>query len=112
MSEIALQFMLRAMSPGKAKLYRALIQLLPAPIAEMPNLGGRQIKMEVLAELTGFTKRWVIELLNRLEQEDFIRTDGGSGAVKWVWLRPFGVRRLGRPFPPELTKKAAASPGR
>jgi predicted transcriptional regulator len=62
--------------------------------------------MDLLAELTGFSKRWVIELMHRLEKKRFIRTDGGSGAVKWIWLLPLGVPRLGRPFPPELTMKA------
>jgi hypothetical protein len=112
MSEINLEFLLRAMPSAEATLYRVLIQLLPAPIAEMPNLGGRQIKMEVLAKLAGFSKCWVIELMKRLERKSFIRTDGGSGAVKTIWLLPPGVARLGRPFPPELTQKAAPSPGK
>ena len=50
--------------------------------------------------------------MQRLEKQNFIRTEGGSGAVKWIWLLPLGVPRLGRPFPPELTKKAAPRPGK
>jgi hypothetical protein len=112
MSEMNLEFLLGAMPLAEATLYRALIQLIPSPSAEAPNRGGRQIEMARLAKLTGFSKRWVIELLQRLEKKSFIRTDGGSGAVKWIWLLPPGVARLGRPFPPELTQKAAPSPGK
>src|ERR1035437_7458172 len=68
--------------------------------------------MALLAELTGFSKRWGIELMQRLGKKNFIRTEGGSGAVKWICLLPLGVPRLGRPFPPELTKKAAPRPGK
>ena len=77
------------MPAAEARLYRVLIQLIPAPSAEAPNLARRQIKMEVLAKLTGFTKRWVIELLRRFERKDLIRTEGGSGTVKWTWRLPF-----------------------
>ena len=110
--EIDLQWLLKVMPPAEATLCRALIQLLASPSAEAPNQGGRQIEMALHAKLTGFSKRWVIELMQRLEKKNFIRTDGGSGAVKWIWLLPLGVPRLGRPFPPELTKKAAPRPGK
>src|SRR5450759_2122595 len=110
MSEINLEFLLGAMPLAEATLYRVLIQLIPAPSAEAPNRGGRQIEMSLLAKLTGFSKRWVIELMQRLEKKKFIRTEGGSGAVKWIWLLPLGVPRLGRPFPPELLQKEKTSP--
>jgi hypothetical protein len=109
MSEVNLEFLLKVMPPGEAKLYRVLIQLIPAPSAEAPNLARRQIKMEVLAKLTGFTKRWVIELLPRLEERNLIRTEGGSGTVKWIWRLPLGVPRLG---PTQLTQKRTTSPGK
>src|ERR1017187_7216159 len=110
--EIDLEWLLKVMPPAEATLCRALIQLLASPSPEAPNRGGCQIEMALLAELTGFSKPWVIELMQRLEDKSFIRTDGGSGAVKCIWLLPLGVPRLGRPFPPELTKKAAARPGK
>ena len=100
MSEINPEFLLGVLPSAEATLYRVLLQLIPAPSAEAPNRGGRQIEMAELAKLTGFTKRWVIELMQRLEKKSFIRTDGGSGAVKWIWLLPLGVPRLGRPSPP------------
>src|ERR1039458_5355399 len=112
MSEISLEFLLGALPAAEAALYRVLMQLIPAPSADAPNLGGRQIEMTELAKLTSFSKRWVVELMQRLERKIFIRTDGGSGAVKWIWLLPLGVPRLGRPFPLELTKKAAPRPGK
>ena len=112
MSEINPEFLLGAMPPAEATLYGVLLQLIPAPIPETPNRGGRQIEMALLAKRTGFTKRWVIELMKRLEKKSFIRTDGGSGAVKWIWLLPLGVPRLGRPIPLEITMKAAPRPGK
>src|SRR5450759_5107498 len=112
MSEINLEFLLGAMPLAEATLYRVLIQLIPAPSAEAPNRGGRQIEMALLAKQTGFSRRWVIELLPRLEEKSLSRTDGGSGAVKWIWLLPPGVLRLGRPFPPKLNKQTAPSPGK
>jgi hypothetical protein len=105
MSEINLEFLLGAMPSAEATLYRVLIQLIPAPSAGAPNRDGRQIKMAKLAKLTGYSECWVIELMHRLERKSFIRTDGGSGAVKTIWLLPPGVLRLGRPFPPELTQR-------
>ena len=110
-AEIDLEWLLKAMPASEAKLYRALIQLIPAPSVEAPNQARRQIKMEVLAKLTGFTKRWVIELLPRLEEKNLIRTEGGSGVVKWIWRLPLGVPRLGKPYPNELTQKKTTSPG-
>src|ERR1035438_4624808 len=112
MSEISLEFLLGALPAAEAALYRVLIQLIPAPSADAPNLGGRQIQMALLAKLTGFSKRWVIELMKRLERKSFIRTDGGSGAVKWIWLLPLGVPRLGRPFPTKLRQRKKTSPGK
>ena len=100
------------MPPAEATLYRVLIQLIPAPSAEAPNLARRQIKLEVLAKLTGFTKRWVIELLPRLDKKNLIRTEGGSGTVKWIWRLPLGVPRLGKSCPTELTQKKTTSPGK
>lgn len=111
MSEINLEFLLGAMPAAEATLYRVLIQLIPAPIAEAPNLSGRQIEMVELAKLTGFSKRWVIELMQRLEKKSFIRTDGGRGAVKWIWLLPPGVLRLGKSYPTELAQRKKTSSG-
>src|ERR1035441_10166741 len=111
MSEINLEFLLGAIPAAEAALYRVLIQLIPAPSPEAPNRGGRQIEMALLAKLTGYTKRWVIELMQRLEDKNFIRTDGGSGAVKWIWLLPPGVPRLGKSPPPPLPPKTAPRPG-
>jgi hypothetical protein len=105
MSEINLEFLLGAMPVAEATLYRVLIQLIPAPSPEAPNRGGRQIEMARLAKLAGFSKCWVIELMKRLEKKSFIRTDGGSGAVKTIWLLPPGVLRLGKSFPTERTQK-------
>ena len=93
-AEIDLEWLLKIMPPGEAKLYRVLIRLIPAPGAESTVAASRQIKMEVLAKLTGFTERWVIELMRRLEKKDFIRTEGGSGTVKWIRLLPPGVPLL------------------
>src|ERR1035441_4926160 len=112
LGEIDLQWLLKVMPPAEATLCRALIRLLASPSPESANRGGRQIEMALLAELTGFSKRWVIELLQRLGKKNFIRTEGGSGAVKWIWLLPLGIPRLGGPFPPELTKKAATRRGK
>src|ERR1035437_10103805 len=94
MSEIDLEFLLGAMPASEATLYRVLIQLIPAPSAESTIAASRQIELQVLAECAGFSKRWVIELLQRLEKKDFIRTEGGSGAVKWIRLLPLGVPLL------------------
>ena len=112
MSEINLEFLLGAMPLAEATLYRVLIQLIPAPSPEAPNRGGRQIEMALLAKLTGYTKRWVIELMQRLEDKNFIRTDGGSGAVKWIWLLPPGVLRLGKSYPTKLARRKKTSPGK
>ena len=68
--------------------------------------------MALLAKLTGYTKRWVIELMQRLEKNSFIRTDGGSGAVKWIWLLPPGVLRLGKSYPTKLGRRKKTSPGK
>src|ERR1035437_10736528 len=97
------------MPAAEATLYRQLIQLIPAPSPEAPNRGGRQIEMAEIAKLTGFSKRWVIELMQRLEKKGFIRTEGGSGAVKLIWLLSPGVLRLGKPFPTEFTQKKKTS---
>src|ERR1035441_8676938 len=112
MPEINLEFLLGAMPAAEAALYRVLIQLIPAPSPEAPNRCGRQIEMALLAKLTGYTKRWVIELMQRLEKNSFIRTDGGSGAVKWIWLLPPGVLRLGKSYPTKLARRKKTSPGK
>ena len=77
-----------------------------------PTWPVRQIKMEVLAKLTGFSKRWIIELLRRLDKKNLIRTEGGSGTVKWIWRLPLGVPRLGKSCPTELAQKRTTSPGK
>src|ERR1035437_6437838 len=100
--EIAIEWLLRLIPEAEAKLYGVLTELIPAPRAEAPNLARRQIKMAKLATLANLSQRWVIELLPRLEEKDLIRTQGGSGAVKWIWLLPLGMPRLGKPFPTEL----------
>ena len=110
MSEINLEFLLGVMPPAEATLYRVLIQLIPAPGAESTIAASRQIELAELAKLTGFSKRWVIELLQRLEEKNFIRTDGGSGMVKWIRLLPLGAPRLGKSYPTELMQKEKTSP--
>ena len=93
-------------------MYRVLIGLIPAPRAEAPNLARRrQIKLEVLAKLTGFTKRWVIELLPGLEKKNLIGTEGGSGTVKWIWRLALGVPRLGRSSSTQFAQKEKMIPG-
>jgi hypothetical protein len=70
--------------------------------------------MAQLAKLAGLSPRWVIMLLPRLEERDLIRTEGGRGAAKWIWLLPLGVPRLGKPSSTELTQKEKSpepSPG-
>lgn len=103
--KIPIECLLRLIPEAEAKLYRALTELIPAPSMVAPNLACRQIKMAKLAKLAGLSQRWVIELLVRLEERDLIRTDGGSGAAKWIWLLRFGVPRLGKSSPTELTQK-------
>src|ERR1039458_8580952 len=110
MSEINLEFLLGALPAAEAKLYRVLIQLIPAPSAESTVAASRQIEMQVLAERTGFSKRWVIELLQRLEKKDFIRTEGKSGAGRWIRLLPLGVPLLGGPEANQSSQKEATSP--
>ena len=110
MSEINLEFLLGAMPAAEVTLYRVLIQLIPAPSAESTVAASRQIEMQVLAERTGFSKRWVIELLQRLEKKDFIRTEGKSGAGKWIRLLPLGVPLLGGPEANQSSQKEATSP--
>src|ERR1035441_2008089 len=70
-----------------------------------PNFACRQIKMATLAKLAGLSGWWVIELLPRLEERDLIRTQGGRGAAKWIWLLRLGVPRLGKASSTELTQK-------
>jgi hypothetical protein len=110
MSEINLEFVLGAMPAAEATLYRVLIQLIPAPSAESTVAASRQIEMALLAERTGFSKRWVVELLQRLEKKDFIRTEGKSGAGKWIRLLPLGVPLLGGPEVNQSSQKEATSP--
>ena len=110
MSEINLEFLLGAMPAAEATLYRVLIQLIPAPSAESNIAASRQIELQVLAERTGFSKRWVIELLQRLEKKDFIRTEGKSGAGRWIRLLPLGVPLLGGPEANQSSQKEATSP--
>src|ERR1035437_3844039 len=106
--EIAIEWLLRLIPEAEAKLYGVLTELIPAPSMVMPNLACRQIKMAKLAKLAGLSRRWVIMLLPRLEERDLIRTQGGRGAAKWIWLLPLGVPRLGKSFPTELTQKEAS----
>ena len=103
--EIAIEWLLRLIPEAEAKLYGVLTELIPAPSMVMPNLACRQIKMATLAKLAGLSGRWVIELLPRLEERDLIRTQGGRGAAKWIWLLRLGVPRLGKASSTELTQK-------
>ena len=93
-------------------MYRQLICLIPVPSAESPIPASRQIQMAEFAKLTGFSKRCVIELLQRLEEKDFIRTEGGSGAVKWIRLLPPGVPLLGGSKANQPTQKEARVRGK
>jgi hypothetical protein len=43
-AESDLEWLLKAMPAAEAALYRVLIQLIPAPSADAPNLARRQIK--------------------------------------------------------------------
>ena len=113
--EIAIEWLLRLIPEAEAKLYGVLTELIPAPSMVMPNLACRQIKMATLPKLANLSRRWVIELLVRLEKRELIRTDGGRGAAKWIWLLSLGVPRLGKSFPTELTQKKKSpepSPGK
>ena len=110
MSEINLEFLLGAMPLAEATLYRVLVQLIPVPSAESTVAASRQIKLQVIAERTGFSKRWVIELLQRLGKKNFIPTEGGSGAVQWIRLLPLGVPLLGGSEANQSSRKEATSP--
>src|ERR1035441_9458606 len=108
--EIAIEWLLRLIPEAEAKLYGVLTELIPAPSMVKPNLACRQIKMAKLAKLAGLSRRWVIMLLPRLEKRDLIRTQGGRGAAKWIWLLSLGVPRLGKPSSTELTQKEKTRP--
>jgi hypothetical protein len=66
---------------------------------------SRRIQMAELASRTGFSKRWVIELLRRLDEKNLIRIEGGSGVVKWTRLLPPGVSLLGDQRPTTQRRK-------
>jgi hypothetical protein len=108
--EIAIEWLLGLIPKAEAKLYRVLTELIPSPSMVAPNLARRQIKMAKLAKLAGLSPRWVIMLLPRLEERDLIRTQGGRGAAKWIWLLPLGVPRLGKPSSTEFTQKEKTRP--
>ena len=75
------------MPRAEATLCRALIQLLASPSPESANRGGRQIEMDLLAELTGFSKRWVIELMHRLEKKRLLapgQVGGQSRGLQYI----------------------------
>jgi hypothetical protein len=113
--KIPIEFLLGLIPEAEAKLYGVLTELIPSPSMVMPNLACRQIKMAKLAKLAGLSPRWVIMLLPRLEERDLIRTQGGRGAAKWIWLLPLGVPRLGKSSSTELTQKEKSpepSPGK
>jgi hypothetical protein len=101
---------MRLIPAAEAKLYRVLAELIPAPSMVLPNLARRQIKMAELARLAGISRRWVIMLLPRLERRHLIRTDGGRGAEKWIWLLPLGVSRIEKSALHLLTQKEKTSP--
>lgn len=106
--EIPIEFLLCLIPEAEAKLYGVLTALIPSPSMVAPNLACCQIKMAKLAKLANLSRRWVIKLLVRLEKRDLIRTQGGRGAAKWIWLLRVGVPRLGKSFPAELTQKEAS----
>ena len=106
--EIAIEWLLRLIPEAEAKLYGVLTELIPSPSMVMPNLACRQIKMAELAKLANLSRRWVIKLLVRLEERDLIRTQGGRGAAKWIWLLRLGVPRLGKSSPTGLAQKDAS----
>jgi hypothetical protein len=114
-AEVDLEWLLKVIPRAEAKLYRVLLQLIPAPGAESTNAASRQIEMAELARLTGYSKRWVNELMQRIEKNNFIRTDGGRGSVKWIRLLPLGVPLLGRSKgdqPAQQAAERAPSPGK
>ncbi len=102
-----LEWLLSLIPPSEAKLYRALVGLISTPGAESPIGAGRRIQIVELARRTGLSKRWVIELLQRLEEKNLIRTEGGSGTVKWIRLLPPGVPLLGGSKADQPTQKEA-----
>src|ERR1039457_6123224 len=110
--EISIEFLLGLIPKAEAKLYRVLTELIPSPSMVAPNLARRQIKMAKLAKLASLSRRWVIKLLVRLEKRELIRTQGGRGAAKWIWLLRPGVPRLGKASSTELTQKEASQIGR
>src|SRR5439155_361795 len=63
------------------------------------------------AQLTGFSTRWVLEGLRRLEHKKFIRTQGGRGAVKSIRLLPLDRLLLeGSKNSDQRTQKEEESP--
>src|ERR1022692_1627475 len=113
--KIPIEWLLRLIPEAEAKLYGVLTELIPSPSMVAPNLARRQIKMAKLAKLASLSRRWVIKLLLRLEKRELIRTQGGRGAAKWIWLLRPGVPRLGKASSTELTQKEASqepSPGK
>ena len=100
---------MKSMPPAEAKLYGVLMRMLPAPGGK-PTSGSRPIKNEELAKLTGYSKRWVFVLLQRLEKKNFIETLGRSGAEKWIRRLPLEGLRLGGSSAGPRTQKEEASP--
>jgi len=105
LSEIDLQWLLRLIPPAEAELYRQV----SGWIAASPSGAGR-IKMAELASRTGFSKRWVIELVRRLENKGLLQTEGGRGAAKR--MRPLlpGGPPLEGSTANQSTQQEAASP--
>src|ERR1017187_3485066 len=67
---------------------------------------------EYAARRTGSSKRRGIELLQRLEERNLIRTDSGRGAVKWIRLFPLASPAAVGNFPEfTLTAKKKTNPG-
>jgi hypothetical protein len=109
-AEIDLEWLLKVMPAGEAKLYRVLIRMLSVPNAGSPIGASRGIQIAELANNTGLSKRWVIELLPRLEEKNLVRTEGGSGTVKWIRLLTPGVPLLGGPKADQPAQKGVAGP--
>jgi hypothetical protein len=109
--QIDFDWLLSLLPAAEAKLYCELVRLIPAPRPESTDPASRrQIKMKMLAGLTGFLKRWVIELLARLEKKNLIRAEGGRGAAKWIQLLPPGIPLLGGTKADQPKPKEAARP--
>jgi len=106
-AEIDLEWLLRVIPRAEAELYRHVMGL----VADSPTGAGRRVKMAELAGRTGLSKRWVIELVRRLEKKGFLQTEGGRGAAKRMRpLLPGGPLQGGSTANQSARQEAASPP--